>query len=79
MPPLSLARLSDAPVTPRRRRKSKTPEIVGIHPYALRFPMMRSDEQLADLADDIARNGQREPIDITPGGLIGSSCRPNKT
>ena len=79
MPPLSLARLSDAPVTPRRRRKNKTPGIVGIHPYALRFPMMRSDEQLADLADDIARNGHREPIDITPGGLIGSSCRPNKT
>jgi hypothetical protein len=24
-------------------------EIVGIHPYALKFPMMRSDEQLADL------------------------------
>jgi hypothetical protein len=41
--------------------------------------MMRSDEQLADLADDIARNGQREPIDITPGGLISSSCGSNKT
>jgi hypothetical protein len=40
-------------------------EGLGIHPYALKFPMMRSDEQLVDLADDIARNGQREPIDIT--------------
>ena len=54
-------------------------EGLGIHPYTLKFPMMRSDEQLADLADDIARNGQRAPIDITPGGLISSSCRSNKT
>ena len=70
---------SDAPSRIRTRHRPLGVRIVGIHPYALKFPMMRSDEQLADLADDIARNGQREPIDITPGGLISSSCRSNKT
>jgi hypothetical protein len=52
-----------------RPRKSKTPEIKGVHHFASFYPMMKDDE-LTNLAADISRNGQRRPIDVTPEGLI---------
>ena len=52
-----------------RRRKQKIPEIIAVHPYAALFPMLDSNS-LADLADDIARNGQRDPIVVTADGLL---------
>lgn len=44
-------------------------EIVGVHPYAEKFPMLPENE-LADLADSISANGLRLPIVMTPNGLI---------
>ena len=56
--------------TPRRRRRRKPPpEIIGTHPYAEVFPMM-GGEELMDLADDIKRNGLRDPIEVMPNGLL---------
>lgn len=43
--------------------------IQGIHPYADKFPML-SDAELAELAESIAANGLRNPIVVTPDGLI---------
>jgi hypothetical protein len=55
------------PTTTRRRRKA--PAISGVHPYALLCPRVNADA-LTDWADDIKRNGLREPIVVTPAGLI---------
>lgn len=43
--------------------------IVGAHPYADKFPML-SEPELAELAESIKANGQRNPIVLTPDGLI---------
>ena len=40
-----------------------------IHPYADAFPML-PDDDLDALADDIARNGQRHPIILSPDGAL---------
>ena len=55
--------------TPTRRRRRKPPPMKGTHPYAEVFPMMAGDE-LMDLADDIKRNGLRDPIEVTRDGLL---------
>lgn len=39
------------------------------HPYADKFPMLPAPE-LADLAESIRENGLRQPIVVTPDGLI---------
>lgn len=39
------------------------------HPYADKFPMLPASE-LADLAESIRENGLRQPIVVTPDGLI---------
>jgi hypothetical protein len=44
-------------------------DIVGVHPYADKFPML-PDAELAELAESIAANGLRSPIVLTPDGLI---------
>lgn len=44
-------------------------DIVGIHPYADKFPMLPEGE-LAELAESIRANGLRNPIVITPEGLV---------
>ena len=43
--------------------------ITGVHPYAEKFPML-GDAELAELAESIAENGLRNPIVLTPDGLI---------
>lgn len=43
--------------------------ITGIHPYADKFPMLPESE-LAELAESIKANGQRNPIVLTTDGLI---------
>lgn len=43
--------------------------ITGVHPYADKFPML-SDAELAELAESIAESGLRNPIVLTPDGLI---------
>lgn len=43
--------------------------ITGVHPYADKFPML-SDAELGELAESIAENGLRNPIVLTPDGLI---------
>lgn len=43
--------------------------ITGIHPYADKFPMLPESE-LAELAESIKSNGQRNPIVLTTDGLI---------
>lgn len=43
--------------------------ITGVHPYADRFPMLPDDE-LAELVASIAANGLRNPVVVTPDGLI---------
>lgn len=44
-------------------------EVCGVHPHAETFPLFTNDE-LARLAEDIAANGLRDPITLTPDGLI---------
>lgn len=46
-----------------------SPAIAGVHPYADKFPMLPEDE-LAELAESIRANGLRQPIVVTPDGLI---------
>jgi hypothetical protein len=43
--------------------------ITGVHPYAEKFPKLPDDE-LAELAESIRANGLRQPIVVTPDGLI---------
>ncbi|MGY1607279.1 ParB/RepB/Spo0J family partition protein [Geodermatophilus sp. SYSU D00700] len=43
--------------------------IAGVHPYAEKFPMLPEDE-LAELAESVRANGLRQPIVVTPDGLI---------
>ncbi len=43
--------------------------IAGVHPYAEQFPMLPDDE-LADLTESIRANGLRQPIVVTPDGLV---------
>jgi hypothetical protein len=43
--------------------------IKGVHPYAEMFPMLPESE-LIELAESIAANGLRNPIVVTPKGLI---------
>jgi len=43
--------------------------ITGAHPYADKFPML-GDAELAELAESIKSNGLRNPIVVTPEGLI---------
>ena len=43
--------------------------IRGVHPYAEKFPML-GEAELAELAESIAENGLRNPIVLTPDGLI---------
>ena len=43
--------------------------ITGVHPYADKFPMLPEPE-LAELAESIRANGLRNPIVLTPDGLI---------
>ena len=42
---------------------------IAVHPFAARFPML-DDDDLADLAADIAANGQREPITLNLDGAL---------
>ncbi len=44
-------------------------EVRGVHPQADAYPLF-TDEALALLTEDIAENGQRDPITLTPDGLI---------
>ncbi|MFT4199821.1 ParB N-terminal domain-containing protein [Gordonia sp. (in: high G+C Gram-positive bacteria)] len=44
-------------------------EITGVHPYADKFPMLPESE-LQELAESIRANGLRNPIVVTPDGLI---------
>lgn len=46
-----------------------TVAFVGIHPYADSFPML-PDAELAELVESIRANGLRNPVVITPEGLI---------
>ena len=46
-----------------------TVSITGVHPYAEKFPML-GEAELAELAESIAENGLRNPIVLTPDGLI---------
>lgn len=46
-----------------------SPPIAGVHPYAEKFPMLPQSE-LAELAESIRANGLRQPIVVTPDGLI---------
>jgi ParB-like nuclease domain len=46
-----------------------SPTITGIHPYAEKFPML-PNEELEELAESIRANGLRNPIVVTPDGLI---------
>lgn len=46
-----------------------TDDVVGVHPYADKFPMLPENE-LEELAESIGTNGLRNPIIVTPGGLI---------
>lgn len=46
-----------------------TDDVVGVHPYADKFPMLPENE-LEELAESIGTNGLRNPIVVTPGGLI---------
>ncbi len=43
--------------------------ITGVHPYADKFPMLPASE-LADLAESIRANGLRQPVVVTPDGLV---------
>ncbi len=43
--------------------------LTGVHPYADKFPMLPEGE-LADLAESIRANGLRQPVVVTPDGLI---------
>lgn len=43
--------------------------ITGIHPHAECYPLLGEDE-LQALAADIAENGLRDPITVTPDGLL---------
>ena len=43
--------------------------ITGVHPYAEKFPMLPADE-LDELTASIAANGLRQPVVITPDGLV---------
>lgn len=44
-------------------------QITGVHPYADKFPML-PDQELDELAESIKANGLRNPIVLTPDGLI---------
>lgn len=46
-----------------------TAVVSGVHPYADKFPMLPAAE-LDELAESIAANGLRQPIVVTPDGLI---------
>lgn len=46
-----------------------TTEITGVHPYAEKFPML-PDAELDELAASIAANGLRDPLTLTPAGLL---------
>src|SRR5271166_223006 len=41
--------------------KNENGEVLEVHPYAARFPLM-NDEELADLAEDIKANGLKSPL-----------------
>ncbi|GAA2180964.1 hypothetical protein GCM10009785_13930 [Brooklawnia cerclae] len=43
--------------------------ITGVHPYADKFPML-PEAELAELSDSIHENGLRQPVVVTPDGLI---------
>ncbi len=47
---------------------------MNFHPYANLFPMM-SESELSDLADDIQKNGQREPIWLLSGQILDGRNR----
>jgi ParB-like nuclease domain len=61
--------MTDPKPPARARRRRKVPAIVGIHRLADILPML-SDDELTDLADDIKTNGLRNPIEVTPEGLV---------
>ena len=44
-------------------------KISSVHEHAEYYPML-SDEQLDELAADIRENGQRDPITVTPDGVL---------
>jgi hypothetical protein len=44
-------------------------EILGVHPFAEKFPML-SDGELSELAESIGANGLRSPVVLTVDGLI---------
>src|ERR1700751_2486543 len=41
--------------------KNENGEVLEVHPYAARFPLM-NDEELQDLAEDIKANGLKNPL-----------------
>lgn len=49
--------------------KDENGNILEVHPYAARFPLM-SDEELQDLAEDIKANGLKEPIVLDSDGTL---------
>lgn len=52
-----------------RRGDGVSAQITGVHPYADKFPML-PDQELDELAESIKANGLRNPIVLTPDGLI---------
>lgn len=46
-----------------------TQAITGVHPYAEKFPML-PEADLAELAESVRANGLRNPVVVTPDGLI---------
>jgi len=44
-------------------------EIVGVHPHTECYPLL-GDDELTALAADIAENGLRDPLTVTPDGLL---------
>lgn len=44
-------------------------KITGVHPYADKFPML-PDSELRELSESIRENGLRQPVVVTPDGLI---------
>jgi hypothetical protein len=68
-PPAVAEALNKATNRDGESEQSKTPDIAGIHPYALLLSEVNRDI-LTDWAADIAQNGLRDPIVVTPAGLI---------
>ena len=46
-----------------------SPDIIGVHPYTTKFPLL-PDSELAELAESISTNGLRSPVVVTPDGLV---------